>query len=457
MKYLASLLIVLAITLPAHAQQTSSSQQVNSLDQLLQKVKLRQREEAEINRKREAEFIAARNEQKAMLRKAEKEFLSAQKANNPLKKITEGNSAKLEKLQKELDKNVDELGDIYSIYHEFAGDFSAVLQESMIHSQFPERSEQLAALSDRSELPTIEQMEQLWVLVQEEMTESAKITTFDAPVLSTDGKISDKAVLRVGTFTAVSDGQFLRYIPETQELLTLSRQPREVSVAARFQNRHGAEPSAMIIDPTRGSLLGVAANLPTTVEKIKQGKEVGYVIIALGCIGALITLWRLTVLFITWLATRRQLANIGKPKTSNPLGRVIKSVSGLGSVDEETLQFKLDEAILQEIPRLERGHGLIKLFAAIAPLMGLLGTVIGMIATFQAIAIFGSGDPKLMAGGISQALVTTVLGLIVAIPLLFGHNLVSSFSRAIIQILDEQSAGLLAAHLEKRAKQKAAR
>jgi biopolymer transport protein ExbB len=429
----------------------SQDNQIRSLDQLLNKVKQHREEERALSRKREAEFVANRNKQKSLLQQAEKEFLKAQEKNNPLKKLTDLNKARIERLEKELETNKQQLGDIYGIYYEFAGDFSAVLQESMITAQLPGRQNQLQGLASRDTLPGIEQMESLWLLVMEEMSESAKITSFEAPVVAPDGKSRPQTVLRAGTFTAVSEDAFVRYIPETMELLTLSRQPRELGVATDFANRFPSpNPEIMIIDPTRGSLLGINANLPTLVERVQQGREVGYVIIGIGILGCVIIAWRLLYLSLVWSSTRRQLRNIANPARKNPLGRIIQRAGNLTTADEETLRIKLDEAILQEIPRLETGHSVVKLFAAVAPLLGLLGTVVGMIATFQAIAIFGSGDPKLMAGGISQALITTVLGLVVAIPLLFGHNLINSLSRSIVQILDEQSAGLLALHLEQR-------
>lgn len=459
MRQIIALVIIITLqaffVIPSALSQTTAAQikptEITSLDQLLKRVKQRQQEEAALNRQREREFLKSRDKQRALLRQAEKEFESAQRKNNPMKKITDGNQQKLLSLQKDLDSQVESLGDVYSIFHEFAGDFSTVLTESMIHSQLPERSEQLDALSSRETLPTIAEMESFWILVQEEMTESAKIHIFDAPVLSPDGKNQNQKVLRAGTFTAVSNGQFVRYIPETGELLTLSRQPREKNIAANFMQNYeqdSTEPATMIIDPTRGALLGIAANMPTVGEKIKQGGVIGYIIIAIGIIGLLYTLARLMYLLRVWLATRKQAKDVGQPNLTNPLGRIISTAKALNNSDEETLQYKLDEAILQELPRLEWGHSFIKFAAAVSPLLGLLGTVVGMIETFQAIAIFGSGDPKLMAGGISQALMTTVLGLCVAVPLLLGHNTVASFSRTIIHILDEQSAGLLAKHIE---------
>ena len=121
----------------------------------------------------------------------------------------------------------------------------------------------------------------------------------------------------------------------------------------------------------------------------------------------------------------------------------------------ETLELKLAEAIFREMPKLTRSLLFIKIISVVAPLMGLLGTVTGMIQTFQAITLYGTGDPKLMAGGISQALVTTVLGLTVAIPMVLLHTLVSGRSKRIVQVLQEQSAGIIAEHSERQHSSKA--
>lgn len=204
----------------------------------------------------------------------------------------------------------------------------------------------------------------------------------------------------------------------------------------------------MTVDPSRGSLLGMLSYTPSLRERIDQGGMIGLIIIALGTLGLLMTCWRGVYLGVVYLRIRRQLQHLHAPSASNPLGRVLKSVEGVDLHEDELLQLKLDEAVLAEMPALERGNGLIKLLAATSPLLGLLGTVTGMILTFQAISLFGTGDPKLMAGGISQALVTTVLGLVVAIPLLFGHSIIAYLSRSMIQRLDEQCAGVLARSAE---------
>ena len=201
------------------------------------------------------------------------------------------------------------------------------------------------------------------------------------------------------------------------------------------------------IDPTRGQLLGLLVESPSLGERIAQGKEVGYVIIALGIIGVAIALWRLLALSAIGSKVNAQIKNPGQPG-DNPLGRVFKVHADNPNADVESLELKLGEAILRETPALNSMLPLLKIISVVAPLLGLLGTVTGMIVTFQAITLYGAGDPKLMAGGISQALVTTVLGLVVAIPTVFLHTLVSSRARRLTQILQEESAGILAERAE---------
>jgi biopolymer transport protein ExbB len=186
------------------------------------------------------------------------------------------------------------------------------------------------------------------------------------------------------------------------------------------------------------------------MERIAQGKIVGYVIIALGLVGLLIAIWRLLALTATTTACNRQAKNL-EQAGNNPLGRVIKIAHDNPGVDVEGLELKLGEAILKETPKFNAWLSFLKIISVVAPLLGLLGTVTGMIITFQAITLYGAGDPKLMAGGISTALVTTVLGLVVAIPMVFLHTLVQSRAKRLTQILQEESAGMLSERAERHA------
>ena len=202
------------------------------------------------------------------------------------------------------------------------------------------------------------------------------------------------------------------------------------------------------LDPTSGVILSSLVQSPNLGERINQGGIVGYVIISLGLLGLLLSLERLISLTIAGQKVKAQLKR-DTATDDNALGRVLQVYQSNRAVDTETLELKLGEAILKETPALQRGILFIKVISVVAPLLGLLGTVTGMINTFQAITLFGTGDPKTMAGGISQALVTTVLGLTVAIPMVLLHTIVSGRSRTITQILQEQTAGIVAEQSEK--------
>jgi biopolymer transport protein ExbB len=428
-----------------------TGEQITNLDQLLETVREQQSNRQALNALREQEFLRDKQQQAALLAEAKRAFERSQHSNQPLLTSTEANADEIARLEKRLEQQVQSMGDISATFREFAGDFAAVMKESMVTVQFPTRIESLQRLASADSQPTIEEIQTLWLLLQEEMTAAGQVVRFEAPVVAVDGTSRSVPVLRVGTFSAISERGFLRYIPETGELLSLSRQPasRYLGPARHFMDSK-ENLATTVIDPSRGSLLGMIGYMPGPRERIEQGGPIAKIILALGALGVLLTCWRSIYLGFVQLQVRRQLRDIDRPSPSNPLGRVMIAANSVSGGDEQLLLMKLDEAVLTEVPILERGTSLIKLLAAIAPLLGLLGTVTGMIVTFQAISLYGTGDPKLMAGGISQALVTTVLGLIVAIPLLFGHSLVASLSRSLVQRLDEQSAGVLARTVERR-------
>jgi biopolymer transport protein ExbB len=422
------------------------------LDELLLRTRNLKDKEKATYADREDAFMANRNQQKTLLNNVKSEFLAQQKIANPLLDDTDRQQKAINLLQQKLDKHSEELGDIHSIYKQFSGDFIARMKDSLVQAQLTRRESQLEKLQSDSALASIQDMRETWLLLVEEMTEAGKTVQFKAKVINSKGKSKLQDVLRVSTFSLFSEGQFLRYIPQNQELLVIDQQPVEQSAMAEFNDMLGSGASSdgisgAIIDPSRGDLLAILGQSPSVYESLLQGKQVGFTIVLLGLVGFLLIVYRLIYLSIIWVNTQRQLKDLSNIQTNNPLGRIFYKVQQLDSAsrqDDESLQLALDEAILKELPKLEQGHSLIKLFSAIAPLLGLLGTVIGMIATFQSISLFGSGDAKLMAGGISQALVTTVLGLTVAIPLLLSHNVLVSFSKVLVQILDEQSAGVLA-------------
>ena len=299
-------------------------------------------------------------------------------------------------------------------------------------------------MAETRNLPSIDQMKNLLVILLEEMTKSGNVERFKSEVILPGGSISDAEIVRVGVFNAITENFFLKFIPETQSLQVLARQParRFRSMADDlFELEDGY--TAMAVDPSKGQILGLLIQTPGIGERINQGGLPGDIIILIGLLGLAMSLWRMKYLKDEGDAIKRQLQS-NEPLKDNALGRILSIQKENEDMDPETLELKIDEAILREVPQLEKYHSIIKVFAAVAPLLGLLGTVVGMIVTFQALTLFGTGDPKLMAGGISQALVTTMLGLIVAIPLVFLHSILTSWSTSLIEILEEQSAGLIA-------------
>ena len=438
------------------AAQESGAQQ--SLDELLQQVQQAARQETARNRQREAEFRNARNRQQQLLGEAQAELQRQETLSDQLKTQFDENEKALAELETVRQERLGNLGEMFGVVRQVAGDTRGKFESSMVTAQYPDRIQFLRDLGERKELPRIPALRQLWFEMQREITEQGKIVSFTDDVLNTDGaRESGRKVSRVGVFNAVSDGKFLVWTPPDGEnptgiMAEIIRPPagRWVSLANSWESAGPSEVESMAVDFTSGAILSLVVQEKTLVERIQQGGTVGYVIIGIGLFGLALAIWRAIVLFIRGNRIKAQLKKESADK-GNALGRIMSVYEENPDADVETLELKLDDAIIRETPSLESGLSLIKVLYVIAPLLGLLGTVVGMIATFQQITLFGTGDPKTMAGGISQALVTTVLGLVVAIPLTLLHSLLSARSRSLIQILEEQSAGMVARKAEQSA------
>ncbi|UTW49913.1 MotA/TolQ/ExbB proton channel family protein [Bacterioplanoides sp. SCSIO 12839] len=439
-----SLLLVASVSL-------ADSQQ-EELNALLNNASAYQAAEKKINAAREAAFKKDVATQKALLAKARAELKQQQTRAEQLKNTFDNNEIKLTDKEEELRLRVGNLGEMFGVVRQVATDLQTVLSDSLTSVQVSERKADLEKLAEAKELPNIAELEDLWFTLQQEMTLNGQIVSFDASVIDAQGQATQQIITRVGVFNAINESGYLTYDSELQQLGVLGRQPAVAGfIEGYLNNTSGVAPFAL--DPSRGALVNLTLENPDLIERVKQGGEVGFIIIALGIIGLLLAVWRLAALFSVSQSVKKQQQQLDQPENTNPLGRVLMAYGELpDNIEAEVLEAKMDEAVLRELPALERGQSIIKLFAGIAPLLGLLGTVTGMIATFQAITNFGTGDPKLMASGISQALITTVLGLVAAIPLLLAHNGVASQSKRLIQLLDEQSAGLMAQRLEKEAK-----
>jgi len=440
-------LIALLLSAAAIAQDAATS-----FDELLDAVRSDSVTRANENRDREQRFVASRNEQQALLAQAREELAGENTRSDALKQLFDTNETDLTDLAETLRLRVGNMGELFGVVRQVAGDTKGIIDNSLISAQLEGRSERANELAQTQGLPSIEDLRNLNLLLLEEMAESGRVVRFDTEVVSAGGPRVPAEVIRVGVFNVVSEGDFLRYEPQDGSLQVLARQPpgRFTSLArGLWEASDGVVP--MAVDPSRGAILGLLIQAPSLIERVQQGGLVGYIIILLGLLGALISIERLVTLTDSSRKIRAQLKS-ETAREGNALGRVIRVYEENRTADAEILELKLDEAVLREAPVLERWQGWIKVLAAVAPLLGLLGTVVGMIRTFQAITLFGTGDPRLMAGGISQALVTTVLGLVVAIPLVLLHSLVSGRSRELVEILEEQSAGIIARHVDREAR-----
>ena len=444
---------VINFVLLAASMTVATSASANQLDDLLKQVKADRISEAKIDKQREAEFMSARSDKQALLNKAKKELANQQARNKRLTKEYAANEITLAQKAVELDNAKGTLGEMFGVSRAAAANAYGAIATSIVSAEYPGRGEVLDVIANSKAIPELEQLEELWFALQTEMTQSGEISKFTTEVTNLDGSKSTEEVTRIGSFNLVSENGYLTYNDEVEQVQPLAKQPAGyISGTASSFFGETAGYSPLYVDPSRGAILTLETRKKTLMEFYHEGKDVGYAITVLLIIGLIIAIERMIVLTAMSAKIRSQEKNLDQPNENNPLGRLLKVYFDNKSVDAETLELKLDEAILRETPKVDRGINLIKMFAAIAPLMGLLGTVIGMIMTFQTITLFGTGDPKIMAGNISLALVTTALGLICALPLILVHSIVASKSKSVLQKLDEQSAGLIAAIAEKESK-----
>ena len=443
----------------------------DTLDDLLDNVEQRRVVENREHARREQEFLQRKNEQQRMLDNARAERRREEQRSERLETRFEENEILIGERQEQLDKRLGSLRELFGVLQQVAGDVRGQFEGSVISIQYPNRGDWLgefaAKMGTATQLATIREMENLWFEMQREMTESGKVTRFNATVNMLNGEQVDAEVIRVGAFNVVSDGNYINYDVNSGVLVELARQPsaRFANTAEDLSDADPGEVVAFAIDPSRGSMLSLLIQAATVGERVGsafggiakgecwlpfcdgQGGYVGSVIILGGLLGVLLALERLVTLFLVRGKVNQQKRS-ETISNDNALGRLLNIYEENKNIDVDTLDLKLAEGILNETPRLTRNITLIQVISVVAPLLGLLGTVIGMILTFQAITLFGTGDPKTMAGGISTALMTTVLGLCVAIPTVLLHSIVNTVSKSIIHILDEEAAGLIAERAE---------
>lgn len=453
MKFVKSCLM-LAVAGLLSSTSAIAQEKAQTLDQLLDMVKKSQISESAEHKQREAEFARDKSNQANLLAQAKATRQAEEARSAALEKKYQEQDILVAAKKVQLNERLGSMKELFGHLTSTAGDLRATLGTSIVSAQYPNRGEFLDALIEKmnsnTRLPDIEEIERLWFEVQREMVETGRVVKFNSTVIKPNGEQTAQEVVRVGTYNLVSNGAYLTF--DGSKIQELARQPADhLAGAQALQNAtsgivdFGVDPTG----PAGGQLLTALIDTPTLVERWHQGGSVGYVITVVGIIGVLLGFFRILVLVAMNAKVKSQLKS-DKANTNNPLGRVLKVAEENKNVDTETLELKLEEAVLKERPSIESGLAILKIIAAVAPLLGLLGTVVGMIETFQAITIFGAGDPKNMAGGISGALVTTVQGLVVAIPVVLLHTIVNGRAKAVVHILDEQTTGIIAENSERK-------
>ena len=454
MRYLKILLLTSLITSSYAFAQEAETPPPTNLDKLLELVKEGKTKEQASNRKREAEFKASRDKQDQILKAEQRELARQERIADQLEAEFKKNQEKLRIAEEAYLKQLGSLNELFGHMQSISTDSRVTFESSLTAAEFgKDREEFLKNLTKKmgesTQLPTISEIERVWYEIMREMKATGEVSRFSATVINVDGTQAECDVVRVGVYNAVCGSKYLEYVPAKGQYQFLARQPagRYTSSAGRVS---GADASSGYVSfsvdpsgPSGGALLANLVQNPSLWERIQQGGIIGYIILAIGGITLIYAVYKYAMLWVMSRAVHSQLST-DAPSDSNPLGRVLK-VGKTHMKDEiDRLELKLAEAIMGERPAIERGISFVKIVSVVAPLAGLLGTVTGMIITFQQITLFGTGDPKIMAGGISQALVTTVLGLVVAIPTTLAHSFLQSSARSVVDVLEEQATGIVA-------------
>ena len=449
-KYTLALLLLTSSILFAQEAETPAP---SNLDKLLELVKEGKTQEQAENADREARFIRSRNQQQEILREEQRELARQERIADELEEVFAQNQEKLRVAEEAYLKQLGSLNELFGDMQSISTDSRVTFETSLTAAEFGKDREFFLGdltrkMGESTELPTIEEIERVWYEIMREMKATGEVVRFSTDVINVDGTQVSCDVVRVGVYNAVCGNKYLEYVPAKGQYQFLARQPagRYTSSAGRISDADaGAGYVSFSIDPSGPSGGALLANLiqnPSLLERVDQGGLIGYIILAIGAITLIFAIYKYVILYLMNREVNAQLGNDNLG--DNPLGRVLQVGKDHMKDQLDRLELKLAEAIMSERPSIERGISFVKIVSVVAPLAGLLGTVTGMIITFQQITLFGTGDPKIMAGGISQALVTTVLGLVVAIPTTLAHSFLQSSARSVVEVLEEQATGIVA-------------
>lgn len=432
-----SLVIALFITISG----SLLSVQANDLLQLDNKAQASQKEQQQRDRVRTKEVIQTRSELEKQLMALKRSIKKVEKETDKLSSTFSHNEKALVELEKQLQIETGSLGEVFGVVRQ-----GATTSESTIMASFIQPSEGVSVapiktVINTEALPSITVLAQYVDSMVAYIQQSKNIALVNVNRVQGDGIVIEEPMLRIGDMGLLSNQGYMKWDRTQSQAESYTRYPEDVPTQSNVNT------SSLLIDVTRGELLTQYSEQPTLVQRIEQAGIVGQVILGLLAIGLVISLYRGVALLRIQMQIIKQMKSPNEPG-NNPLGRILSVYDKEKRQTLESLELRLLETIMDEQQGLEKGLSMLKLLAALAPMLGLLGTVTGMIETFQVITQFGNGDPKVMAGGISMALTTTVLGLVAAMPLLLAHNLLSSRADSINAVLEKQGVSLVAAKAE---------
>ena len=411
-------------------------------EDFLNELRDRYQSERVLDEQRYLDFLADRSLRSKLLSQARQDLAQLNKETADLEKQFHHNEKQLLDFKNFYQQRAGGVEELLSIVQRNASDMKKNISESFINLLLPEHLETLTSLIEARVSFRLADLETLWHLSLEWLSAQAQNTRFHSDLVLADGTSESRELIHVGPFSLVSNESLLVYDVNHGHLSSVYYPAAFLPLS---DSRQGDGFISAPIDPSRGAMLIAFSGAPTFLERIVQGGVVVYLILVLGVVGLLLAGERIFFLIRNLRLVRYQKTN-SDYRDDNPLGRVLRECQASRATSMEKLELSLDAAIVREMPLLHRGFGTLKILIAVAPMLGLLGTVLGMIETFQAITLFGSGDPTIMSSGISQALITTMLGLAVAIPLLLLYTLANSYSKEIQQILEEQSAAIIVDH-----------
>ena len=435
-KFYLFILILLPLTLFAQENEEEipiEEQRNNAIKALLQTVEINKSIYVADDQKRINKFLDLIDERESMLAKAKNDLRLENERNARLEKEFEENEKVLAELEERLQIKIGVLGELFGVARQFAGELLSSSESAYTFTEFPERGDKLKEIG-KIQVHSIEELEVLWLEYFNEIVASGEVKEFKSKIINSKGDSFEDNIVRYGLFSASYKSKFIKPINELNGFELLQRQPEKSILRNLKRHQRSDEYKTASIDPTRGFLLSLYLDKAGWIERIAQGKSVGFIIILIGIIGVAFSSYK-----IYFLNESKKI--LEDSNQTNVIQDMIDNIKKAKSYQSK--ENIIDELISNYSSKLDWGVSWIKFVAAVAPLLGLLGTVIGMIETFQAITLFGTGDPKQMAGGISQALITTMLGLMVAAPLLGFYTYISDRVNTLVQIVEEKGSYLL--------------